>query len=134
MVHAIHSGKNRENDFIAYSPSAAIDFSDVRFPGDRRRCEHCHVKDQYQIPLPDGLLASRWRDIDSTRAVVKSYYTGPTTGACIGCHDAQATELHAATMSLISPSDPTDIKESCANCHASGKEFGLDTVHARTGL
>jgi hypothetical protein len=37
-------------------------------------------------------------------------------------------------MSIVNPGDPSDINESCATCHASGKEFGLDVVHARPGL
>jgi OmcA/MtrC family decaheme c-type cytochrome len=137
MVHAIHSGDNRANDFIAYSPYSAINFSDVRFPGDRRNCEHCHVTDQYQLPLQSGLLPSRESDIDSTsspRTRINNYFTGATAAACTGCHDADATALHAATMSLISPVVPPMITESCVTCHASGKEFGLDTVHARLGL
>lgn len=137
MVHAIHSGENREHDFIAFSPSAPINFSDVRFPGDRRNCEHCHVAGQYQLPLASGLLPSRVSDINSTstpRTRVNNYYTGATAAACVGCHDADATALHAATMSLISPTNPANITESCVTCHASGKQFGLDTVHARLGL
>jgi OmcA/MtrC family decaheme c-type cytochrome len=134
MVHRIHTGVNGTTPFIAYSPSGAIDFSDVRFPGDRRNCEHCHVPDQYQLPLPAGLLPTRYSDIDSTRARVKDYYMGPVAAACTGCHDAASTASHAAAMSVIDPSDPSAITESCDTCHASGKAFGLDAVHARPGL
>ena len=134
MVHRIHTGKEGVNPYIAYTPSAPLDFSDVRFPGDRRNCEHCHVPGQYELPLPNGLLASRWSDIDDTRARINNYYMGATAAACTGCHDAESTAVHAATMSIVSPTDPTDITESCATCHGSGKEFGLDVVHARPGL
>jgi hypothetical protein len=37
-------------------------------------------------------------------------------------------------MSVIDPSDPSVITESCDTCHASGKAYGLDAVHARPGL
>lgn len=134
MVHRIHTGEDGVNPYIAYTPSAPLDFSEVRFPGDRRNCQHCHVPGQYELPLPDGLLASRWSDIDNTRTRVTNYYMGATAAACTGCHDAESTAVHAATMSIVNPGDPSDIHESCATCHASGKEFGLDVVHARPGL
>ena len=134
MVHRIHTGENGHEPYIAYSPSSAIDFGDVRFPGDRRNCEHCHVPDQYQLPLAAGLLPTRYSDIDSTRARVQDYYMGPVAAACTGCHDAESTASHATAMSVIDPSDPSVITESCDTCHASGKAFGLDAVHARPGL
>jgi OmcA/MtrC family decaheme c-type cytochrome len=134
MVHRIHTGEEGDRPYLAYSPSAAIDFGEVRFPGDRRNCTHCHVPGQYELPLASGLLASRWSDIDNTRTRINDYYEGATAAACTGCHDSESTAVHAATMSIVAPADPSKISESCATCHAVGKEFGLDVVHARPGL
>jgi OmcA/MtrC family decaheme c-type cytochrome len=125
MVHRIHTGEEGARDYF--------DFAELRFPGDRRNCAHCHVPGQYELPLPGGLLASRTSDIDSTRARIDDYYMGATAAACAGCHDSESAEVHAATMSIIG-SGPSAISESCASCHASGREFGLDVVHARPGL
>ena len=118
--------------FTVDDGGAAVDFGHVKFPGDRRNCEHCHVEDQYTLPLPDGLLPSRWSDIDSTRARVESYYMGPTATACAGCHDADATMVHGLTMSLIT-GDPPSFQESCASCHAERATFGIDRAHAWLG-
>jgi len=140
MIHRIHTGEDLASSYIAYGNSGSpIDFSEVRFPGDRRNCEHCHVPEQYELPLPDGLLASRTSDIDNAKARVESYYQGATAAACTGCHDAESAAVHAATMSLVTPGaapgdPPQAIAESCASCHASGKSYGLDVVHARLGL
>ena len=132
MIHAVHTGEQLEN------PGSAHDFSEIRFPGDRRNCEHCHVEDQYQIPLPTGLLASRVSDIDSSDARLADYFLGPVAAACTGCHDGESTAVHALTMSLITPpavdEELADVDEACATCHASGQQYGLDTVHARLGL
>ena len=100
---------------------------------DRRNCEHCHVEDQYQLPLPSGLLASRWSDFDSARARVKNYYRGPTATACTGCHDGESTAVHAITMSIVTPGDPPTFGEACATCHAAGREYGIDRAHAWLG-
>lgn len=130
MVHRIHTGEDGVNPYVAYTPSAPLDFSEVRFPGDRRNCAHCHVPGQFELPLPDGLLASRWSDIDSTRMRVTNYYMGATAAACTGCHDSDSAAVHAATMSIVANGDPSSIAEGCPSCHASGKQFGLDKVHA----
>jgi OmcA/MtrC family decaheme c-type cytochrome len=141
MIHRIHTGEHGENDYIAYTPSSPLDFSEVRFPGDRRNCEHCHVPGQYDLPLPDGLQPMRTSDIDSTRARDWNYYTGPTAAACTGCHDGDSTRSHALTMSIVIPAasgdpldDPPDFQESCASCHAAGATFGIDVAHQRLGL
>jgi hypothetical protein len=65
---------------------------------------------------------------------VQDYYMGPVAAACTGCHDAESTASHATAMSVIDPSDPSAITESCDTCHASGKAFGLDAMHSRPGL
>ena len=134
MIHRIHTGTEGLSPYVAYSPSSALDFGDVRFPGDRRNCNHCHVTDQYQLPLPAGLLPSRTSEIDDMRVRQTDFYMGATAAACTGCHDAPSTATHAAAMSLIDPNDASAITESCDTCHASGKAFGLDVVHARLGL
>jgi len=36
-------------------------------------------------------------------------------------------------MSIFGTGNPPSVAESCASCHANGKEFGLDRVHAHTG-
>ena len=98
MIHRIHTGEEGKRPYIAYSPSASIDFGEVRFPGDRRNCAHCHVPGQYELPLASGLLASRWSDIDSTRTRVEDYYQGATV-ITPNHHEAEAVthmRIHSA--------------------------------------
>jgi OmcA/MtrC family decaheme c-type cytochrome len=138
MVHRIHTGEDGSRPYVAFAPLSGmnanpIDFGLVRFPGDRRNCEHCHLPGQFDLPLPTGLLPSRTSDIDSTRTRIDDYHAGATGAACAGCHDSESAEVHAATMSIFSAGNPPLVAESCASCHANGKEFGLDRVHARPG-
>ncbi|MDP2998683.1 MAG: OmcA/MtrC family decaheme c-type cytochrome, partial [Bryobacterales bacterium] len=54
MIHSIHTGADLTREFAIYSGSGRkFDFSDVRFPGDRRNCAKCHVNGSEQLPLPD---------------------------------------------------------------------------------
>jgi OmcA/MtrC family decaheme c-type cytochrome len=131
MVHRIHTGDDGANDYLNGS------FAELRFPGDRRDCAVCHVDGGFDLPLPTNLLASERRDVlnsSGTAVIGASSYTGATAAACTGCHDDDATAVHVQTQSLVSSTDPKDIMEACATCHAAGSEFGIDKVHARPGL
>ncbi len=131
MVHRIHTGESGTSELQVGSN----DFAKVVFPGDRRDCQQCHVAGGFDLPVP-SLLPSHMTRVDSNLARVSGSdtYQGPTSAACTGCHDATSTQVHTLAMSVISPTDPTNIQESCATCHASGEAFGMDTVHARLGL
>jgi hypothetical protein len=51
-----------------------------------------------------------------------------TAAACIGCHDAEATQAHAEL-------NTTAIGvEACAVCHGAGSGYAIDEAHARSGL
>jgi OmcA/MtrC family decaheme c-type cytochrome len=131
MVHRIHTGAAGVSEFQI----GTSDFSQLRFPGDRRDCQMCHVPGQYDLPLP-ALLPSYQSQIDSTQTRVAGTdtYFGPTTAACTGCHDQHKTQVHALTMSIVSSGNPASIDESCAQCHAAGESYGIDLVHARPGM
>lgn len=115
MIHRIHTGTDLTHD---YSISGNT-FNGVRFPGDRRDCEKCHVPGTEEIPdnAPPGLLAT---------ATPKDWYTPMqhNAAACLGCHDTQAAAAHAFTMTA-------PFGEACAACHGANAEFAVDKVHAR---
>jgi OmcA/MtrC family decaheme c-type cytochrome len=125
MVHRIHTGENGTQPYII----GTDDFSDRRFPGDRRDCTGCHVPSHYELPLPT-LLPTRLRYIDSALlpVAVPDYYIPATGAACTGCHDSDVTVLHIEAMTTQSGA------ESCASCHGPGKTFDVDVVHAMPGL
>jgi OmcA/MtrC family decaheme c-type cytochrome len=119
MIHRIHTGEESPSEYTIYGYHGSVnDFTEVRFPGDRRNCSTCHVNNSEQPPLPNGL-----QDVSSPRGLLNPM--GPTTAACTGCHTDMATASHAL-------SNTTDkLGEACAVCHASGAEFGVPKVHAR---
>jgi OmcA/MtrC family decaheme c-type cytochrome len=121
MIHKIHTGE----EMAAGGGSLTIygfggtknDFSEVRYPGDRRNCSTCHVNSSEQVPLQEGLLV-----INDSRGPINP--VGPITSACTGCHVTTAAASHALA-------NTTQLGESCAVCHGAASEFSVNKVHAR---
>jgi OmcA/MtrC family decaheme c-type cytochrome len=118
MVHKIHTGEDLTSEYTIYGFGASKnDFTEVRFPGDRRDCGKCHVNGSEQLPLRDNLLA-----VNNPRGLMNP--TGPTAAACLGCH----TQVFAASHALA---NTTTLGESCATCHGTNADFSVNRVHAR---
>lgn len=117
MIHSIHMGAERANPYVVIRSRGVFDFSDIHFPGDLRDCETCHVNDSYELPLPDGLLAT----ITPQELLPE---TPPITAACVACHQSDEARTHALAQT-------TFFGESCTACHGEGKAFDVEKVHAR---
>jgi OmcA/MtrC family decaheme c-type cytochrome len=119
MIHRIHTGEEGTTEYTIYGYHGSVnDFTEVRFPGDRRDCAVCHVNNSQQPPLAPGLL-----NVQNQRGYLNPM--GPVTAACTGCHTTMADASHAL-------SNTTDkLGEACAACHASTSEFSVPKVHAR---
>jgi OmcA/MtrC family decaheme c-type cytochrome len=92
-------------------------FNDVRFPGDLRNCEKCHVNASEQLPLNDNLL-----NVVTPRGYMNP--TTPTAAACLACHDDKPAASHAL-------GNTTTLGEACSVCHSPDAQFAIDKVHAR---
>jgi OmcA/MtrC family decaheme c-type cytochrome len=123
LIHRIHTGVNLGEPFTIYGGTpakpGAIEFSDIRFPGDRRNCVKCHVPGANEPPLPAGLLPTL---IPQTDGTVKALQ--PIMSACVGCHTAEPAKLHMETMIFNG-------QESCVTCHGVGRSFAVNKVHQR---
>jgi OmcA/MtrC family decaheme c-type cytochrome len=118
MIHKIHTGENLNSEYTIYGfGGSKNDFTDVRFPGDRRDCGTCHVNGSEQLPLGDNLL-----NVSNPRGLINP--TPPTTAACIACHTDRSAASHALA-------NTTTLGEACATCHGPDAQFSIDKVHAR---
>ncbi len=118
LIHRIHTGENQESPYVVFGfGKQPVDFSDVRYPGDRRDCAKCHVNGSQEIPLPDGRL-----NVVNPGGFINP--AGPITAACTGCHTSQSAASHAATNTS------TVFGESCTVCHRADAAFAVDKVHA----
>jgi OmcA/MtrC family decaheme c-type cytochrome len=120
MIHRIHTGEDLSQDFTVYGFGGSKNtFNEVRFPGDRRDCQTCHLPGTYTVPdnPPAGRLAT---------ATPRDWFTPQlaNTAACLGCHDTQAAAAHAYV-------NTAPFGEACAACHGNNAEFSVDKVHAR---
>ena len=120
LIHRIHTGENLTQDFTVYGFGGSVNnFNEVRFPGDRRDCEKCHVPGTQQVleEPPAGLLPTN---------TPRDWYTPMqhNAAACLGCHDTKSTAVHAFTMTA-------PFGEACATCHGADADFAVDKVHAR---
>jgi OmcA/MtrC family decaheme c-type cytochrome len=113
QIHSIHRGQNLANPYVL----GTTNYQDIRFPGDLRDCNSCHMSGTYlvenvgakaMVASPGGFTPT----------------TPPISAACQGCHDDLATASHALA-------NTTALGESCAACHSVGEEFSVDRVHQR---
>jgi OmcA/MtrC family decaheme c-type cytochrome len=114
QIHSIHRGENLANPYVL----GTTNYQEVRFPGDLRDCNACHVNSSYQVD-----------NVGATAAIATPGGFTPTTppisAACQGCHDDKS----AATHALMNTSA---LGESCAVCHGQSSDFSADKVHSRT--
>ena len=124
MIHRIHTGENLTKDFTIYGFGGSVNnFNEVRFPGDRRNCDKCHLGAGNSLPLQPG--------IDPV-ITPRDYFSpqGPATAACLGCHDRPDAAAHAFLNTVTFPGASTP-NEACATCHGTGRDWDVDKVHAR---
>jgi len=117
LIHKIHRGEELEGEYLVKGfRGSEHDFTEVIFPGDLRDCEKCHVNDSYELPLPEGVLAT---------TTPRGYWdpTPPITAACTACHDSLDAAIHA-------DSNISGLGEACNTCHGEGREFEVEKVHA----
>jgi OmcA/MtrC family decaheme c-type cytochrome len=113
QIHSIHRGSNLANPYVL----GTTNYQSILFPGDLRDCTVCHNTGTYFVENVGAKAL-----VASPNGFTKT--TPPISAACQGCHDDAATASHALA-------NTTSIGESCAACHSSGMEFGVDRVHQR---
>jgi OmcA/MtrC family decaheme c-type cytochrome len=118
MIHRIHTGEELAYDYTIYGfGNSKNTFNEVRYPGDRRDCQQCHVTTNYTVPLPDVVQPTKM-----PRGFWDPYQ--PTSAACLGCHDS----LEAAAHAYINTSP---LGEACVVCHEEGADFAVTEEHSR---
>ena len=131
MIHKIHRGHDLTQDYFLFSfTGAPIDVREFHFPGDLRNCQTCHLPDTELLVAGEGVLGPDMqptldREIDANKTIVEEFATLPITAACTTCHDTEGTAAHAELNTTM-----TGV-EACEVCHGDGRDFAVETVHAR---
>ena len=135
MIHKIHTGENLEQQpYIIYGfgppPQSytKLDFGEVRYPGDRRICDTCHVEDSQLIPPYPGTalptLLTRLDPANGNPVPADPPLIQPIRAVCTACHDGDDAMAHTEVNTA-----PDGI-ESCPVCHEEGRPFAVSIVHA----
>ncbi|MCG9753914.1 OmcA/MtrC family decaheme c-type cytochrome [Shewanella insulae] len=103
----------------------------VGYPALATDCQACH-KDGATFFAADGGLTSGKRSIQ-----VNTGYISPVAETCRSCHISASALAHfesnGATVNGKADTSADLPVESCATCHAEGKTYGVDKVHAGGG-
>jgi OmcA/MtrC family decaheme c-type cytochrome len=135
LIHKIHTGDElAQQPYIVYGfgppPQGytKIDFGTLRYPGNRRICDTCHVEDAQLIPpYPGTALPTLRTQLDpATGNVVPADpdHIAPIASVCSSCHDADDAIAHMETNTAA------DGTEACPVCHQEGAAYAVSVVHA----
>ena len=131
LIHKIHTGEElAQKPYLVYgfgSTGFTIhDFSEVRYPNDRRKCEACHAEGTQLIPpFSSANLGTLLTSIDpETGDEVVDGRLGAITATCTACHDSDAAMAHADTQT------DDQGREACEVCHSEGRDVAVSEAHA----
>ncbi|QYJ74021.1 OmcA/MtrC family decaheme c-type cytochrome [Shewanella sp. FJAT-52076] len=125
VAHRFHSGTFGGGIYLDKNMETA------GYPAPATDCSVCH-KDDAQFFANDGGLTSGKRSIQ----VSSTEYITPVAEACRTCHAHSdgAALAHFKSNGAYVQGEPATTSnlpvESCATCHAEGKAYGIDKVHA----
>lgn len=151
LAHSIHAGKIRHSPYqIVGFQHTLNDFSRVRFRGDLKNCQKCHLPNTYGLPLKAGVQATTivtqsqlLAKYNSTTNTFSAYNLvdadptndlkiTPTVSVCSSCHDSSEARRHMERNggSFSIAASQALGREKCANCHGKGKEKDVYKVHS----
>jgi OmcA/MtrC family decaheme c-type cytochrome len=117
MIHRIHTGEEltREYTQIGFG-GRVVNYNHVLYPNNLADCRACHVGTTYTVPSPGVVPTIALREFFSP--------IRPNSAACLGCHDSIDAAAHAYV-------NTAPFGESCAACHAEGRDFAVTRSHAQ---
>ncbi|MCC6542954.1 MAG: OmcA/MtrC family decaheme c-type cytochrome [Nitrospirae bacterium] len=130
MIHSIHTGENLDlsKPYVIYGFGNSVnDFSEVRFPRDRRDCLACHIDAEpvtYGVPLTANILgttSNTGTDLNNKVSDDNSR-TLPHKSVCVSCHNNAIASGHADGKVVNGV-------ETCSQCHSTGLLLGPDFAH-----
>ncbi|MFV7769104.1 OmcA/MtrC family decaheme c-type cytochrome [Shewanella marisflavi] len=124
VAHRFHSGHWDGEPGIYRDAKGAL----YGFPAVETDCQACH-KDGAKFFAADGGLTSGKRSVETDVGFIS-----PVAEACRSCHVEASALAHFKSNGAYVQDDPGSVAnlpvESCATCHAEGKTYGVDKVHA----
>ena len=140
MIHKIHRGEDLTQPYILFSPPSGTfpnqtanptNFQELRFPGDLRNCEECHLPETFVLSPGEGVLSPgvlgstnrRFMRAQDHLNVLDVFTTPPVISVCTSCHD----DVNFTTGENH-PAGPQP-EEACVNCHGVGTSLSVERTH-----
>jgi OmcA/MtrC family decaheme c-type cytochrome len=143
LIHGIHMGELRSTPLSWVSgasqttPGGAVTTWPTQYPRDQGSCTACHQGTTFTLPLDASLLPAIDQELTcgvdtapgtgcptaNWPVVTQTIATPAESEACLGCHDAPYTAVHAALNTT------TDGRTACATCHGPGMVEDVAVVH-----
>ena len=155
MIHGIHAGKARTNPiqiarFRPASNVTLINGADITFVGILKNCQNCHTAGSFSTVPANSLVSTEEADngvflngvsrtVADAKAALNTHnqtdlVTTPFTAACASCHDKAPAIAHMKTFGgqmLVKRSLAIPAGESCAVCHATGRQNDTALAHTK---
>lgn len=117
MVHRIHAGEDLTRQYDVIGRNGTVhNYNHVLYPNNLADCRACHVGNTFTVPSKGVVSTIAEREFFSP--------IRPNSAACLGCHDSVDAAAHAYV-------NTAPFGESCAACHAEGREFAVIKSHAQ---
>ncbi|QIZ78873.1 OmcA/MtrC family decaheme c-type cytochrome [Ferrimonas lipolytica] len=133
VAHRYHSG--------AWDNGSAVGVYLVQYPDGTNEthgysapstdCEACHIEDVQFFAADGGLFSGK-----RAMSIGDDEFISPVSEACRSCHQhsTESALAHFKSNGAYTLNDAADTEnlpvESCAVCHAEGKTYGVDIMHA----
>jgi hypothetical protein len=137
----------RTNAGYTGSPATAAEnyAAEVAWPGVGINCNVCHVDNSYKVDRgPVGAVVAKPAGVTDPLGWLT---ISPKAASCTACHDSAKAIGHVtsfgganfagragggdATQKSTLLGSPTQVAETCADCHSSGGFKGVDLVHGQ---
>ena len=147
FIHKIHTGEDLTiKPYELYSPprgpfpdqsERAVDFAEVRFPGDTRDCEACHLPGTNILNPGKGVLGN---DVlpstnhefirgQSTKTITETLFTSPIISVCTACHEKLVVNEAGNALTGDNHIGGPQPESACIECHVAGDPLGVEEVH-----
>jgi OmcA/MtrC family decaheme c-type cytochrome len=112
--------------------------AEVRYPDLGLNCNGCHVNDSWKQDLGTVGAVVAKPIVQGTTTVdanpLNWRVITPKAATCTSCHDSTTAINHVvgtggAAFGTASQAQSLQTQESCVDCHAPGKPYGVDVVH-----
>ncbi len=139
LIHKLHTGHDlTDQPYIVYGFRGSVhNYSELRFPGDRRDCEACHLPDTQILDPGMGILGPdiqptfrrEFEIVGAEKEVIDTFTTSPVISVCTSCHDDLGVNVAGNMLTGENHLAGPQPESACVDCHIANSPLGVENVH-----